>query len=546
MSFKKLFLSVLILGILAVTVAGIWYWNSNSYSKGNLKLEIIGPDKADLAQEVEYLIKYKNNGNTRLEDPKLIFQYPENSLVDKERKEIELEDIYPGQEKTKKFGARIIGKEGEAKVARVWLNYRPKNLSARFESNTTQTTIIQDVPLTFEFNLPSIVEPGAETEFNLNYFSNVDYPLTDLRVEAEYPSGFEFSQSDPEGLSETEWDVGLLNKAEGGRIKMEGKLNGEVGEEKVFKGKLGMWQDGEFVTLKESSRGVELGEPSLYITQTVNGKSDYTAVPGETLHYEIYFKNVGEEALSNMFLANKLRGQGFDYDSLKAPQGRFKSGDNSVVFDSRNVSKLQFLGTGEEGKVEFWVDVKENWNFGGDRPSLTNQVFLSQAQEEFTVEVSSDLNLDQVVYLQNEMFRNEGPIPPEVGRGTEYAVMWKPKINFSSVKDVKVESRLPENVELTGKVFPEDATSSLSFDSQTRMLTWDVGELDSSTTTPNISFQIELTPDSSQKGETPTLMKKATITGTDIYTKKEVTATSSAVDTTLLKDTDKEDHGVVQ
>lgn len=546
MSFKKLFLSVLILGILAVTVAGIWYWNSNSYSKGSLRLEIIGPDKADLAQEVEYLVKYKNNGNTRLDNPKLIFKYPEHSLVDNERREIELEDIYPGQEETKKFKTRVIGKEGEAKVAKVWLNYRPKNLSARFESNTTKTTMIQEVPLTFNFNLPSKAEPGAKMDFNLSYFSNVDYPLSNLRVEMNYPSGFEFNKSDPEGLSKTEWDIGLLNKAEGGRVNIEGKVDGEVGEQKIFKGKLGMWQDEEFVALKESSRGIELGEPSLYISQKINGSSDYTAIPGETLHYEISFRNVGEEALSNLFLANKLRGQGFNFDSLKAPQGKIKEGDNSVVFDSNNVSKLQFLGSGEEGTVEFWVDAKKDWDFTGDRPSLTNQVFLEQAQEEFSVEVSSDLALQQDVYLQNDIFRNEGPIPPKVAQGTEYAVMWKPQISFSEVEDVKVSSKLPENVEFTGKVFPEDATSSFSFDSEAREVTWDVGTLSGATTTPNISFQVELTPTASQKGETPTIMNEATITGTDIFTKEKVTATSSAVDTTLLRESDEDDHGVVQ
>jgi len=544
MSFKKLFFTILIVGILAVTAAGIWYWNSNSYSKGSLKLEVIGPDKADLAQEVEYLVKYKNNGNTRLENPKLIFQYPEHSLSEKQRLEFELEDIYPGQEKTKKFSTRILGTEGQAKVAKAWLNYRPKNLSARFESNTTHTTIIKEVPLTFEFDLPSMVEPEAKTDFNLNYFSNVDYPLSNLRVMVDYPSEFEFGKSKPEGLSNTEWDVGLLNKAEGGRIGVEGKLNGEIGEQKIFNGKLGMWQDGDFVTLKKASRGVELGEPSLYITQEINGNPKYVASPGDSLHYEIYFKNVGDKALSGMFLASKLRGKGFDYDSLKATNGQFRQGDNSVVFDSRDVPKLQFLDVGEEGKVEFWIDVKEEWQPENEKPVLTNQVFLSQAQEEFTTKVNSGLSLDQIVYFENEVFHNTGPLPPEVGESTEYVVMWKPKLEFGKIENVKVKSELPDNVELTGKIFPDEEGSKFALDSQTQELVWDVGTIGGTSTVPNISFQVELTPDSSQRGSTPAIIKQAEITGVDIFTEKEVSATSSAVDTTLGDDSDSE--GIVQ
>lgn len=538
MSFKKLFLSVLILGILAVTLAGVWYWNSNSYSKGNLKLEIIGRRKADLAQEVEYIVKYKNNGNTRLEDPKLVFQSPAHSLAEKQRREIELDEIYPGQEKTRKFTARLLGKEGQAKVAKAWLNYRPKNLKARFESNTTHTTMIEDVPLTFDFDLPSLVEPDSETDFNLRYFSNVNYPLTNLRVNLEYPSGFEFKSSKPEGLSQTEWEVGLLNKAEGGRIELEGELKGEIGEEKIFKGKLGMWQEGELVTLKESSRGVELGKPSLYLSQQVNGRSDYVASPGETLHYEIGFKNVGENALSDMFLAVKLRGGGFDYNSLKATRSHFRKGDNSVVFDSQDVSQLQFLDVGEQGQVEFWIDLKDNWSLRGEEPALTNQVFLSQAQEEFTVKVSSGLSLDQVAYFENEVFHNTGPVPPEVGETTEYVIMWKPEISFGRAENVKVKSELPQEVELTGKVFPEKESSKFNFNPGTRELTWNVDTLGGTSTQPNLSFQVELTPDSSQRGETPLLIKKAEMTGTDVFTEEDVKATSSPVDTALTGDSD--------
>ena len=285
---------------------------------------------------------------------------------------------------------------------------------------------------------------------------------------------------------------------------------------------------------------MELGKPSLYISQQVNGNSDYVASLGEALHYEIYFKNVGEEALSDMFLAVKLQGDGFNYDSLKAPKGSFRKGDNSVVFDSRDVTKLNFLDTGKEGKVEFWIDVKEDWQPETGKPELTNQVLLGQAQEEFTTVVSSGLQLNQVGYFENEVFHNTGPIPPEVGKSTEYVVMWKPELKFGRAKDVKIKSELPDNVEFTGKAFPEEQSSKFNFNSETRELTWDLGTIGGTSTIPNISFQVELTPNSSQKGSTPTIIKEAEITGVDPLTETKMNATSSAVDTTLSEDSDSE------
>ena len=170
---KNKFLIFLIFSTLVLGGAGFWYYQKNIYSKETLKLEILGPIEAKLAEEVEYTVKYKNNGNVRLEEAKLYFEYPKYSIVpeNKLREEKPLEDIYPGEEQTISFKTRLIGKEGEMKLAKATLRYRPKNLSAFYESETTFTTQIKDVPLTFEFDLPSKIELGKEIRLRLNYFS---------------------------------------------------------------------------------------------------------------------------------------------------------------------------------------------------------------------------------------------------------------------------------------------------------------------------------------------------------------------------------------
>lgn len=132
---RRIFRFFIIILAIALGVAGYWYYQKNIYSKEVLKLEILGPAETELAGEVEYIVKYKNNGNVRLEEPKIIFEYPKNSVVEGEkflRKEKELEDIYPGEEKTVSFKARLFGKEGEAKLAKAQISYRPKGLKAPY------------------------------------------------------------------------------------------------------------------------------------------------------------------------------------------------------------------------------------------------------------------------------------------------------------------------------------------------------------------------------------------------------------------------------
>ena len=547
---KKLTLIIIILAAIA-GIAGLYYYQRNIYSKEILKLEILGPTETELAQEIEYIVKYKNNGNTRLEEPELIFEYPEYAISSEGNSQRVTKNaadfggaIYPGEEQTFSFKARLLGKEGEVKQAKATLSYQPKNLKARYESSTTFTTVIKKVSLTFDFDLPTKIESGKDFDFKLNYFSNVDYPLSDLRVTIEYPSDFEFVESIPQSLEKTDWDIGLLNKAKGGRISITGKLRGEIGEEKVFQAKLGTWRDGEFILLKEIAKGVEITKPSLYVSQQINGNPRYIASPGDSLHYQISFKNLGEDIFTNLFLIVKLEGKAFDFGALKAPQGSFESGDNSIIFDWKRVSKLQFLDAGEEGEAEFWIELKDEWPISGSEdknPEIKTNVYLSQIQEQFVNKVNSKLEIVQKVYFQDEVFGNAGSLPPRAGESTSYTVMWQARNFYNDVSGVKVKAKLPSNVDLTGNIFPEDGSSNFTFDSESREIVWGVGDLKVSegvagTAAPNLSFQVRLTPSADQIGQTPEIIGEAMISGEDQWTGEIIRGTSSAVNTTLPDD----------
>lgn len=556
-STRRKFTVFLILLAAGIGLAGFWSWKSNIYSKEVIKLEILGSEEATLAQEIEYIVKYKNNGNTRLEEPELIFEYPKYSLPVGEESQIvrkgaaELGDsIYPGEEKTLRFKARLLGKEGEAKIAKAALSYQPKNLKARYESSTTFTTVIKEAPITFEFDLPSKVESGEDFRFNINYFSNTDYLFTGLRIQVEYPFGFEFIESYPKSIEKIEWEIAVLNKSQGGRIEVAGRLSGEVGEAKIFKAKLGIWQDGEFILLKEATKGLEIIKPLIYLTQEINDNPRYVALPGDWLHYEIYFKNIGDEDLNNLFMINKLEGEAFDFQTLKSELGDYQSGDDSVIFDWRRVSKLQYLAPTEEGKVDFWVKLKDDLG-NVKNPVLRNKIFISQVREEFVTKISSKIEITQKGYFQDEVFGNSGPLPPEPWQATTYTIIWQVKNYYSDVKEAKVKATLPEGVELTGKIFPEEEAQKFSFDSQSREIVWSLGDLERGIgllkPSKSLAFQISFTPDESQRNQNPEIIGQVKITAEDSWTEMNLENSSPAINTTLPDDpTIDTEQGVVR
>ncbi len=552
------FIKILIVFAAVLLAVGYGFWRKNIYSKEGLKLEMIGPSQAQLGQEVEYVVKYKNNGEFRLENPTLIFYAPEFSIKDGNmytQETIESDQlagaIYPGEERSISFKMRLVGKEGDVKVAKATLTYQPKNLSARYESSTSATTVMQAVPLDLDMDLSSTVEANKDFHLRINYISNVDWLLTDLRVTIDYPLGYAFTRSTPQSLDKNEFTIPVLNKGQSGVIDVVGQISGNLNDGKVFRVKIGMWKDGQYVPLREVEKGTKIVKPTVSIRQTINGDANYVAKPGEWLHYEIYYKNISETELYNLVMVDNLEGGMYDFSTIRSDTGTFRQGDSSIVFDWKQNDKLTYLAPMDEGKVEFWIRLKDDLS-SLSQPELDNKVMIGAAREDFITKISSKLEIAQKAYYNDEIFGNSGPFPPKVGKKTTYTVTWQAKNYYSDVKNVKVIATLPPEVAFDkNNVFPEDQAQKLSYDEDTRQITWTLGNMSAGqgliSNPVNVSFQVALTPMSSQRGEKAGVIGEAKIFGDDSWTNSTLESTSPAIDTATISDFGlSEEDGIVQ
>ena len=364
MRFKTFIIIFTLLILAGAAVVAIFYFQKLNFSKSALKLEILGPQNSQAGDEVEYLVKYQNISNITLEDAQLTFIYPDGSIPqgsnsDKLIRQEKIGDIYPGQEQSFSFKALLFGKVGDFLMARARVTYRPKNLKAYYQSETTFSSQIKYVPLNLEFDIPPKIESGQKLSFAINYFSHFSQDLENVRLKVSYPQGFDFKSSQPQGLDNNEWIIPLLSASGGGRIKIQGTIHGNIGEQKIFKAQIGLIENNTFVLLKEISQVVEITEPSLYISQLVNDSPDYTAGFGEILHYEIFFRNIGKSPIEHKSIIVELDSPLFDLQSLKSEQGIWGQGDNTIIFDWKSIPKLRFLDVDEEGSVNFWIKTKE-------------------------------------------------------------------------------------------------------------------------------------------------------------------------------------------
>ena len=526
------------------------------FSKEILRLEIIGPDTAKIGDEIEYTVQYKNNGNFVLEKPKLTFILPDDSLNEDGKTILvqTLKDIYPGNQESIKFKTRLLGKDGDLETVKASLSYVPKNITAPYESSTTFNTKIDASPITLDFDLPTKAEQGKNLSYSINYFSNIDYPLENLSIKVDPIVGFDITSSDPVSLDGAEWKLKILNKAQGGRINIMGKVLADNNQSLIFSASLGMWQNGKFVLIKQTSITVQVIQPLLFISQQVNGSSAYVASPGETLHYQVFFRNIGSTPFDNLFMVVKLNSPALDMSTVQTEDGgQVQVDNNMIIWDYAEVPQLKSLDVQQQGEVDFYVKVKNEWLPSGtetDNTVINNEVNISQIAQKFTIKVSSGLVISQKGYYQSSDISNSGPIPPKVNQATTYVINWEIKNHFSDAKNIKVKAVLPKNVSLTGQIMPQDEASNFSFDSASREIVWSVGDIQAGTGVTGdpvtLSFQVSLTPNISQKGSVAPIIGQVQVSGENQFTNTAITSQDSGVDTMLPDDLTNSGGGVIQ
>ncbi|HNY36029.1 MAG TPA: hypothetical protein PLD14_01435 [Candidatus Pacearchaeota archaeon] len=531
---KKNLIIVIVLIVLALLGVATYYsWQSMSFSKEILKLEILGPEKTTVGEDVEYVVKMKNNGSIRLENPEMIFTYPEGSIIGEKESKVKVMsstdlggDIYPGEERSFKFNARLLGKENDTKVAKASVSFQPKDLKTRSEVSTTLTTILGEIPLNLSIDIGSKASTGKALTFRVNYSSNVSYPLTDLTCYVELPDDFQFLYSQPKGMDNSQWDIPILNEGGAGKIEISGILNGQSMEQKVFKAKIGIWQDGNFILLKEVLKGVEIVAPGLYITQKINNSDNYVASPGDQLHYEVTFRNVGDSAMQDLVLITRLEGDQFDLNSIKTTDGKYQTGDNSIIWEADKIPELKLLDVGQVGKVEFWINVKPQWamkSLNDKNPILKNKVTLGETRQDFLTKINSVISAQQKFYSDNTYFENSGPYPLETGQKTTLTVEWKAINNYNDIENAKMITVLPESITFVGKTYPEGM--EINYDSNTSEVVCNIGSLPAGSGVikdPKIcAFQISIQPELAD--EAIILLGSAQLSGTDQWTNTVLT-----------------------
>jgi hypothetical protein len=163
------------------------------------------------------------------------------------------------------------------------------------------------------------------------------------------------------------------------------------------------------------------------------------------------------------------------------------------------------------------------------------QTLQSTARQRLAV--GSDVQLTAQGLYYASPFGAVGPLPPQAGKETAYALVFTIKNTTSEITDATLTAQLPPYVRWIGTRSP--ASEQVSLNQETGIITWHIGTIATGTgtgsSTPRqLALALGLTPSTSQIGEQPVLVRNITLKGTDAATGEVIKRTTRPDVTTNL------------
>lgn len=533
------------------------FFGKNTISGDNITIGVDGPFAIGGGEELPLQIAIANQNAVPIESATLIVEYPFGTQsVDEPGKELfrdrkQLSQINPGEVVNIPMRAIIFGEENEEKSVLVSVEYRVRGSNATFFKEAEPLRFkISSSPVVLNVESVKQIASGQEAEITLTIASNAPSDVSDVLVKAEYPFGFDYSDSEPSPHSGRDtWLITKLVPEEEKEITIRGVLVGKQDETQIFRFSVGVANERDkfslasiFTTLTQE---ITIEQPFLDVNVLV-GLSDAEEVvisPKDVTRVSIELLNTLSGTIYDGIIEAHLTGNALDESEVDANRGFYDSSKNTITWDAQSDSNLAEMLPGKKSTVTFTLKpLKEG---SSKTPQITLDVTVKgkrvsedRVAQELTGTITRTLKVASVAELRSEAlystgpFTNTGPMPPRAEDVTTYTVHMAIKNGSNSVTDSEISTAIPPYVtwlDLTS------AGSIFTYNPVTRAVVWKAGDLEAGEE-KEAAFQVSIFPSISQVGQIPTLVGEQRFKATDRFTGTTIRAEAPALTTRLSND----------
>lgn len=563
--FKTLFLISIIFCVIAGGIAAfIFIGNHNRIS--SIDISVTGPVSIAGGEKLALLVAVDNQNGVDMLNARVRIDYPEgayvstNTAMSLPRDERVLDTIKAGTQKQITFESILFGEENIQKDFTITVEYEIAGSKTSYTNNKDYSILLTKAPISLLIDYEKTVTSEQDTTIVLTAISNSTAKLENVLLKGIYPVGWSFTSADPAAVATTKdtWQLGSFIPGEKKKITLRGTIKGQEGEEKVFRFSLGAPQETDENKLStsfvDSIATMTLERPFILTKLEIgeeNKDGDIVANLGDLLDGTLNIKNNTSRDLVDVVVEIKPEGQVYDKYSVKTSDGFYKSTENTLYWDKVIKQDLKMMTQGSDVNVRFMfktfspeqlVQIFRNPQMNL-RVSVTGK---SIADDEGTKNINVDFVKKIKFTTQASMeartrynvgaFRNVGPVPPQAEQTTSYTLSFDLKNTFNHISEGKVTAVLPFYVQWVPQA--SSSIEKISFDTQTRVVTWNVGELAAGAgytgATRTGSFQVTIAPSTSQVGTVPILASDIAFIGVDRFTGNMIQMRSPGLTTQVV------------
>lgn len=542
-------------------------FGNNNISGENIAIAVTGPFTIGGGEVLPLQVGITNSNAVPIQAATLIVNYPPGTKTTDEEssdlftERLALETINSGETINVPVRAVVFGEENQEKTIEVSIEYRVQGSNATFFKEAEPLRFkISSSPIVVSADNLKKVSSGQETEVTLKITSNAPTALPEVLVKAEYPTGFDFTSSDPGPTNgQNMWLIKNLEPESEQTIKIKGIIVGKETDEYAINFSVGVPNERDRQNLASvfatAQTQFEIEQPFLDVSLVVSGdESSQVAIePGARTEVEVRVKNTLDDTIYDTNIVVTLGGNALSVFNVFPTNGYYDSTDKTITWNVANTKELERLDPGNDVEYRFAIEPRGDI---GRTPQLTvkadvnaRRVSEDRATEVLTgtadtlVKVATAPGIKGEAGHNNGIFTDTGSIPPRVGVETTYTMSLMIQNGSNDVTDAVVTTSLPQYVEWLDETA---GAGTFSYNATNRVVEWNVGSLEAGAAT-FASFQVSFEPRVTQAGERPVLMGEQRVRATDRFTGTVVRATNPAVTTELSSEAGFEaDSGVVQ
>lgn len=537
--------TILISAGIAIVLIGagvaFYLWFGKFFSEQNIAVTLNAPNATASGSDVTFQYHLANNNRARLENATLHFEYPKEFMpavnsdwqTDGNQLVHTVGTIDGHGELSGSITGKFFGNKDAVSTVHMTLSYTPQNLSGSYEKSVDAAVRIDSSPLTIEVNAPQQLITGKQLDYEVTYRNTGNESYDNMRITAEFPTGFTFQSADPRSTNRDQWTIGTLAPGQSGKIVITGTLDGQWNEFKSANFKLGYFDGtGQFVSYNESSAQTQMVASPLSVKQIVNDQESYTANLGETLRYSIEYANNGDIGLRDVIVTMHFDDPYVNWSKLTLDKGSADERTRTITWKASDIEGLRFLQPGAKGTISFTIPILST--LPGNAESATIKTVAQADSPDVPAIISQNKIISSNTLLvklgtavqfgvewlyHDDKINDSGPLPPEVDKTTTFVARTTVKNTGNDLTQAKVVFVLPGFMKYTGVINP--ANEALSYNSRTDEVTWDIGTLGAGQE-KTVRFQLGFTPTQSQAGTYYDLLGQAVLTGTDSFTKQPI------------------------